>query len=132
MRLYDWETRMTAYLARVAREGFAWGRHDCALFAAGAVEALTGIDPAAEWRGRYDSLAGGLRLMREAGFKDHFAAARSWYPASSPAHALPGDLVVIGADEALGVIQGELAYVLTEAGIGLVPVDAASALLAVR
>ena len=127
MRLYNWEARLTAYLSRVAREGFAWGRHDCALFAAGAVEAVTGIDPAAAWRGRYRTLAGGLRLMRKAGHADHLAAARALYPEVPACRALPGDLVIVPGDgaAALGVVQGELAYVLRPDGLGLVPLAGA-------
>ena len=81
MRLYDWEARLAQYVARVAREGFLLGRHDCALFAAGGVEAVTGTDPAASWRGAYDTLAGGVRLIRAAGFDDHIAAAEALHPA---------------------------------------------------
>ena len=40
MRLYDWESRLTAYITAVARDGFVYGRHDCALFAAGGVQAV--------------------------------------------------------------------------------------------
>ncbi|WP_374797259.1 DUF6950 family protein [Paracoccus sp. p3-h83] len=134
MRVYNWEARLAAYVARVAREGFAWGQHDCALFAAGAVEAVTGIDPAADWRGRYSSFEGGVKLIRKAGFSDHIAAARAWFPKVSRAEVMPGDLAVIdtGAGSAVSVVQGEMLYVLTEAGLGLIPAEQAASFLAVR
>lgn len=134
MRLHDWESRFAAYIARVAREGFQPGQHDCALFAAGAVEAVTGTDPAADWRGRYKTLPEGLRLIRAAGWADHVAAARAMFPAILPTHVLPADLAVIGtgADAALGAVQGAVVYVLRESGLGLVPIEQASELLGVR
>lgn len=53
---------------RVARaRPFAWGRHDCALFAADWVLNETGHDPAAAWRGRYRSEAGAARAIEAAG-----------------------------------------------------------------
>lgn len=135
MRLYNWEARLAKYVASVAREGFAWGRHDCALFGAGGVEALTGVDPAAEWRGRYDSLAGGVRLMRAAGFADHVQAAENWHPPVPRSMAMPGDLAVVTGDVgagALGIVQGAMIYVLRMEGLGLVEFERAHRILGVR
>lgn len=47
-------------------EGF-WGRQDCLLFMADWVEARTGRDPAARWRGRYATQTGAVRLILRAG-----------------------------------------------------------------
>lgn len=59
-RLPDWDPRFTAYLAQASgmvREG---REQFCALFAAGAVEAVTGDNPAATFRGRYSEVATAL------------------------------------------------------------------------
>ena len=134
MRLYNWESRLAAYITAVARDGFAYGQHDCALFAAGAVEAVTGIDPGAEFRGRYSTLKGGLKAVRKAGFSDHVDVMRAICPAISRPSVMVGDLAIIGkgADAALGVVQGAMIYVLRESGLGLVPLAAASDYLGVR
>lgn len=52
-RLPDWPERLAAYIAANRPLPFAWGTHDCALFAAGAVQAVTGCNvlPAA-WADR--------------------------------------------------------------------------------
>lgn len=134
MRLYDWEARLAQYVARVAREGFLLGRHDCALFAAGGVEAVTGTDPAASWRGAYDTLAGGVRLIRAAGFDDHIAAAEALHPAVPAAMAMPGDLAVLTSEDrtgALGIVQRALIYVLRLDGLGLVEIGRAHRILGV-
>lgn len=125
MRRPDWQGRLTAYLSECAHKPYQLGKHDCALFAAGAVEAVNGIDPAAQWRGRYETKAEGLRALKRAGHVDHIAATAAALPEIAPAFAAAGDICCL-QDEAtgqlaLGVVQGELIYVLREDGLGLVP-----------
>lgn len=118
----SWRTRLGAYLADAARTPFVEGRHDCALFAAGAVLAMTGKDPAARFRGRYRTTKGGLRVLRRAGYHDHLALAEAHFEEVPPAFARVGDLAAVpGADgPALGVVQGERIYVLRPEGLGSV------------
>lgn len=127
-RYPDWHQRLRVYLAEAGRAGFAEGTHDCALFAAGAVLAMTGTDLAAGWRGRYRSTRGGLRVLRRAGYRDHIDLVARHLDAVAPAVARPGDLAVISgpAGPVLGLVQGEGIYVLTPAGLGLVPRAAAT------
>lgn len=66
-RLRDWQSRLQACIAARRRLAFAWGEHDCCLFAADCVQAMTGADPAAAYRGRYDSELGAARLLKAAG-----------------------------------------------------------------
>ena len=127
-RLPDWRPRLAACLATAARQPFAWGRHDCALFVADAIAAMTGEDPAADWRGRYTSFERGLILVRREGFADHVA----WYAARfaeiPPLFAQVGDIAVVDGDDAqpaLGIVQGEAIYVLQPAGLALLALTAA-------
>jgi hypothetical protein len=123
-RYTDWRARLTAYVAAGALPEFAYGRHDCALFAAGAVLAMTGQDFAAAYRGRYSTLRGGLRVLRQDGFADHVALAAAHLPACHPSQAMPGDLAVFdsAAGRVLGVVQGQGVYVLDQVGrIVIVP-----------
>lgn len=124
-RLDDWRRRLAQWMADCPRQPLAYGRHDCALFAASAVHAMTGHDFAAPYRGRYTTLRGGLRVLRAAGFEDHVALARHCLPVIPAAFAAPGDLAVIPTGDplpALGVVQGAAVFVLTpEGAIGLVP-----------
>lgn len=127
-RFPDWQQRLTAYLHGIARLPLEYGRHDCALFAAGAVLAMTGVDFAADWRGRYTTRRGGLRIMRRSGYHDHVAFVRATFPPVAVAMALPGDLAVLdGADgPSLGVVQGPSVYVLHPAGhLGVMPLTEA-------
>lgn len=127
MRLTDWQPRLTAYLAMSARAAFKEGAHDCALFAAGAVQAMTGVDYAAAYRDRYTTTRGGMRILRRDGFSDHVALAAAHLAEKPVARALPGDLAVIDTPDgpALGVVQGEGIFVLSQSGMALVPLLAA-------
>src|SRR5690606_37242555 len=98
-RFPDWRVRLTAWLNEVRRTPFAQGSHDCALFAAGAVVAMTGHDFAAPYRGRYTTTRGGLRVLRRAGFDDHIALAAAHLPACALSDLAEGDVVVIPTDE---------------------------------
>lgn len=126
-RLPDWRARLVSYLAQAQREPFNPGRHDCALFAAGAVAAMTGQDYAAPYRGRYTTLRGGVRVLRREGFEDHIALAAHHLPARPVSFARPGDLAVVPTEDgpALGVVQGAGVFVLSPAGVALVPLTAA-------
>lgn len=131
MKRYSfWRTALADYVHRVAHLSFQWGEHDCALFAAGAVEVMTGEDIAAPYRGRYKTMAGGLRAMRKTGHDDHVAYFASLFEEIHPSHATVGDIAVIAIDEgeALGVVQGERIYAIGpgETRIGTVPLGRAS------
>jgi hypothetical protein len=71
MRRPDWEARLLAYLAEVQDRPYRWGRHDCALFGAGVVRAVTGKDFGRGWRGKYKSAAGAARILARRGFADY-------------------------------------------------------------
>lgn len=122
-RLTDWRARLTSYLLEHGKVAFSYGKQDCALFAAGAVAAMTGHDPAAEWRGRYRTPAGGLRLMRMAGFRGAVDFMNRTFVPIHPAFAGDGDIaaVPLPEGEALGVIVGEVVYLTGPSGVAMQP-----------
>ncbi len=108
----DWQPRLMSYLTQVHAIPFSYGTHDCALFCAGALEAMTGVDVAKGHRG-YKSRAAGIRKMHKAGFDDHVAYFASFLDEVGVLDAQAGDIAVLeGA--ALGVVQGRGIYVLSE------------------
>ena len=127
-RLPDWRPRLVDYLNRVRAEPLSYGSHDCALFAAGAVEAMTGADLAAPYRGRYTTLKGGLKRLAGEGLADHVALVRSLLDEVPPAFAAVGDVAVIGeiGTPALGIFEGGDILVLRDAGLGIIPRAAAT------
>ena len=132
-RYPDWQIRLRSYLQAVTRTPFEPGSNDCALFLAGGVEAMTGVDYAMPYRGRYTTLRGGLRVLKKEGFEDHIDLARSHLPEKPVAFANVGDGAVVldGNEPALGIVQGASVFVLTETGLGHVPLTAAATVLEV-
>lgn len=124
-RLSDWETALGRYLGSVEREPFAFGTHDCALFSANAVLAMTGEDPASEFRGKYRSQAGAVRAVRQAGYDDLAAVMDTKFPTVEIGYAKRGDVVM--HDGSLGIVMGGFAVFVggEEGADGLVRVSRA-------
>jgi hypothetical protein len=119
---------LVAYLAQVGRTPFKPGLNDCALFLAGGVEAMTGVDHASDYRGRYTTIRGGVRILRRDGFEDHIALAEHHLTRKPIAFAQAGDGAVIPTEtgHGLGIVQGANIYVLNESGLAIVPLTSAS------
>lgn len=93
MRRPDWDERLSAYLTTMAAEPHAYGRHDCMTFAAGAVKALTGRDPARGHRGKYGSAKAAARYLKSLGFNSPAAMIYSVLKRKPVAFAGRGDIV---------------------------------------
>lgn len=92
-RLADWPERLADYLAAMRPRRFAWGTHDCARFAAGAVHAVTGQQiTALQW----SSPADAARLLRRLGTLAT-AVGQVLPELPAPALAQRGDVVLIQA-----------------------------------
>lgn len=110
MRVPGWEDRLRRVIIVDQHKPFAWGRHDCILFAARCIEAVTGEDPAAEHRGTYDSAIGAMRLLKALGFATPADAIGSRFEEVHPITCRSGDIVSYPMPEAgnvLGVVFGE-------------------------
>lgn len=122
-RLSFWRAALGAYINEVKGHPFEWGVFDCALFAAGAVTAMTGVDFATDYRGSYSTLKGGLRLLKARGFETHADLAAAHLTEIHPSHAQVGDIAAVSVDDAglfaLGVVQGaRVIFLKPEGGLG--------------
>lgn len=128
-RLPDWQARFAALCEARRTAPFAWGTHDCCLWAADAVQALTGRDFAASYRGRYDDAKGAADLLVHDGGVGAIASAALGAPVPV-ALAAVGDVVLVqqGGRKALAVCNSSVA--LAVGPHGLVPVGMESALAA--
>jgi len=116
----DWRVRLSSYIDDCRRRPMDLGRHDCALFAAGAVRAMTGTDHADGLRGTYGTMAGGLRRVRKAGYIDHVDMVAGLFTEVRPAiMAQIGDIAVVEGEGApsLGIVGGPRIFVLRPAGL---------------
>lgn len=124
-RRQDWRQCYSTLIGAIRRKPFAYGEHDCAMgLSAAMVEALTGIDVAKRWRGRYASRTGALRVMRNDGFANVADMVATVLPEIHPARARIGDIAAIPDDGpfgfALGVVNGERIFVIRAEGLGTV------------
>lgn len=125
-RLPDWRARFASEMDRQRSASFVWGNRDCALgLAGGAVKALTGEDLTLDWRGRYRSERGALRVLKSAGFPSLGDALAAHLPEVHPDHADIGDLALVAADgplkAAIGVFDAGGLIMMTTTGHGWLP-----------
>jgi ethanolamine utilization protein EutQ (cupin superfamily) len=125
-RLKDWRTRLHEAVEARRRVPFSFETGaDCALFAADCVDAMTGEDMAAGYRGKYRSQAGAIRAIRKAGFDDLASLVGSKLDETSTVRARVGDVAFIPDESpfggALGIVIGEQIAVMHVDGIGSVP-----------
>lgn len=115
----DWDAALYAYLTASEGLAYAYGKADCALFAAGAVEAMTGVDPAKPFRGRYSTARGSARALRRYGAGDLGNTLDGLFPAIPASMARRGDLA--WHDNAVGVVIGSDALFMADTGQVRVP-----------
>lgn len=128
-RLPDWEPRLSAWIAANRSREFAWGEWDCILMACSAVEAQTGVDPAAKYRGRYSDARGAAEALRVLGKGTLLKTVDDVFERRPVGRARRGDLVM--RKGAIGVCVGGTGLFVGDAehvetggivGTGLVPV----------
>lgn len=112
IRRSTWEADLSSYILATRYQPFIWGTLDCALRAAGAVEAMTGVDPAAEYRGKYSTAAGAERALRRIGAGTLEASWDAKFDVVEPGFVRRGDIVWDG--EAVGICVGAEALLFVE------------------
>lgn len=126
MRLEGWEVRLAKAIEAARDTPFEWGQHDCATWVSDVRRDLTGLDAAAEWRSRYRTERGAARMMRRLGWQriSDGVTGVLGAPLATPLLAQRGDVVLAGADDALGVCLGAVAVFLAPDGLTERPITA--------
>lgn len=119
VRHSTWEQSLSEYIESKRHEPFEYGEHDCCTFISGAVEAMTGMDPMPEFRGKYDSLTSSIRALRDIGAGDLESTIDSKFPEVAIGYAQRGDLAFF--DDSLGIIMGSFAWFASDDGLERVP-----------
>lgn len=132
-RQHNWRSALAAEVERHRLVPFAWGRADCALFAADCVLAMTGVDLAADFRGRYRTAGGSVRAIRKAGYKDLPALLAALLPEVHPVTARAGDVALVESDEGLtaAIVTGATIAASAVNGITTLPLTRAVRVFAV-
>jgi hypothetical protein len=110
MRHYDWPTRLHVAMMAASGKPFAWGEHDCTLFAADCVLAMTGHDHMAKFRRKYKTAKQAAKLIGKDGLEA--AATRALGDPVSVLLAHRGDVVLAEVDgrASLGICSGEQSF----------------------
>lgn len=117
MRKENWPSILDDEIEKARSRKFSWGTHDCALWTARVVEAMTGVDYAAAWRGQYSSEFGALKAIAKNGYEglDEIVTKALGEPINK-FMAQRGDVVIF--DGALGVCVGSnCAFVTPDDGL---------------
>jgi hypothetical protein len=122
-RLPNWRVRLDDYLDSIDGAPFEWGVLDCSLFASGCIEAMTGVDLAAETRGTYNDARSAARVAISLGFRDHVEFMAANVPEIHPAEAGLGDIAAVRTEDgfALALFNKQNLICMTRAGRGVLP-----------
>lgn len=125
-RVKGWEHAYENYLTSAARLKFKYGTFDCCLFVANAIQAITGVDVAAEMRGTYVTAAqAAVKIQSLTGVGDDVPTIATYlfnkHGVTVNANKFMckrGDPVLIQNGTTLGIVSLDGAYVLgvTEQG----------------
>ena len=125
MRLRGWEAILADQIEAARERPFSWGEHDCATFAFNVRAAITGVDDAAIWRGRYKTELGGARFMKRNGWATLEQGANEVLGPALPAVLLAqrGDIVLTISTngQSLGVCCGGKAAFVDQDGLKFWP-----------
>jgi uncharacterized protein DUF6950 len=112
-RFPDWQARLSQFLYLYRNRSFRYGDWDCCLFAADAIQVMTGADLAEGFRGTYNSRSTAYALLK-ANFGGpsvrafaQYAAAKHGMEQVAISYGRRGDMALIrrARDYSLGIIS---------------------------
>jgi hypothetical protein len=125
MRVNNWPRVLHEFVISRARTPFEWGKQDCCMFVADCVQALTGVDPAAAYRGTYTNEQEACAILDRLGGVEAIAEA-SGFKEVGLLYAQRGDVVSFQGpiEIALGICVGKWIYFPGETGLVQQPLSA--------
>lgn len=109
MRVNNWQVVFEATVKANQTKKFAYGTHDCCLWAANCAKALTGVDYAEPWRGKYTDKVSADAFVKAGGGLEAMVTSTTKIQPLNPLYANVGDIVlaVSNATEMLGICNGD-------------------------
>lgn len=104
MRVDNWEHKLFEFIEQNKKTCFQLGEFDCCLFAAKAVEIMTGDNLYSEFLGKYKTPQGYLKLIKKKGFTSIENFVSSIFQEKNIKNVKRGDLVFMAG--AVGVNLG--------------------------
>jgi len=128
----DWQSRLAEFLVSHRYKHFSYGSWDCGLFAADAIQAITGTDLACPFRGKYSSFSQLRKAIRIYTGSASVAAIAGRIATDHQMPELPilyarrGDLVLLKRprDYSLGLVDlnGRDIIAVHSSGLGRLPI----------
>lgn len=126
-RKQDWELLLVQWLQGAIHTPFQWGQFDCALAAADALSAQTGLNFARGWRGQYSTGQGALKQLLRKGYQDVYEAMTDALQteAVAPERLQRGDIagVNLPAGKTLGVVWSGAVWLPKPEGLRACPMS---------
>jgi hypothetical protein len=125
-RLQNWPKLFAEKIDELSAKPFVWGEHDCCLFSADVIAAITGIDPMEKLRGTYSTAYGAHKAIDDLGglesAADALTSAHGWGEIA-PAFMGRGDLAIFNHlnGTSLGICDGAFILGTSESGLVSVP-----------
>jgi len=126
LRVQNWPSILFAKIEDAKKTPFQWGVFDCALFTADCVFAITGNDPARNYRNRYKTQRGAMGIIKREGFDSLAEMMDTWYDTPVTKHFLRrGDVGMFdgGNGPTVGICTGAHVVAPSENGLVSVPVS---------
>lgn len=127
IRFDDWERRLNLFIESRRDVPFSWGKNDCFMFMADAIQSITGEDIGLRYRGAYFTELGANRILRRESGLFHGGSglfAHRNIPLIPAKQAARGDAVFVrGNVDAFGIIglSGDMVLTMTKMGFAEFP-----------
>lgn len=127
---HEYTKSLIAFVKANQKTPFVWGKFDCALFAANGIQAMTGVDIASDFRGKYTNEAGAWSTIKAvcggstvADAAAYCASKHGLKELTHPLKAQRGDLVIVEDSGRLisGLVNSNGRHVVTAGENGLNP-----------
>lgn len=126
-RKQDWQLHFEKCVSENYNKKFEWGTHDCCLWAANLVLAITGTDIAEKFRGTYSTAKDAQHILKEFGGVAELCTKYTGKEPVSPLLAAVGDLVLTDymGQHTMAVCNGETLLATGVDGLVSLPMLAA-------
>lgn len=123
-RTPGWRRRLETYIDSVINDPHEWGKHDCGLFLANCVEAITTVNPVEGLFESYSTPQGAYKQLKRMGFDDYPSLIGDILDEIHPSGVRYGDVILLKVDGiigwASGIVIGERSLVLMTERLGSV------------
>ena len=121
----DWPQALSNACHKYKDTPHEWGTHDCVIFCAKVVEAMTGEDLIADLKGQWTTQIGAARVIKSNGFDSLDEMVSDYLPEKPLPFIGRGDIVICDGDngEFIAVVMGHNCVAPGPKGLNSVPVS---------